>query len=287
MDLNIENYSYQELLNLFQIKGNLTEDMLKKIRKTVLQTHPDKSKLHPDYYIFFSKAYTRILSMYSFQNKTAKDPKKAVYADYSFSNEEKSQIRNFVTQNKQFEKPDGFNSWFNEKYEQYNSDVTENDGYGCWLRSDEDLDYTTDMTNQDLDRKKQQLQSLIAYKEIGDFEPVAKSLNFTDLGESTNYTSDDFTDLKQAYTETVIPITQRDCDNVKQFSNMNEFVSHRNNEQFGVRPMNEMESERYFQNRESQLNEQSAFIAYKWCAEAERAEQKNSRFLSEMKQIKW
>lgn len=282
LDLNINHYSYQDLLHLFKIQGEITNNTLKQIRKTVLQLHPDKCKLNPEYYAFFNKAYQRIQSTHSFQNKQGKKAN-VQYEDFTPAESDKIQMKQFMKK-----QSGGFNSWFNEKYNQYNGDLVEK-GYGEWLQSNDDLHPADNII--DLDRKKQQMQSLITYQEIGDFEPMVRNLHFMDLGETANYTSTDpvstFTDLKQAYTETVIPITQRDCDNVKQFSNIQEFVSHRNHHQQNVQPLNETEANEYFTNRESKLNDQSAFIAYKWCMEAEQAVQKNNQFQSEMRKIKW
>jgi len=44
-DFNIENYDYDDLLNLFKIPYNFDENDLKKSKLVVLKTHPDKSGL--------------------------------------------------------------------------------------------------------------------------------------------------------------------------------------------------------------------------------------------------
>ena len=49
IDLNINNYDLKDLLNLFQLDYNFTKDELKKAKKVVLKTHPDKSGLDKDY----------------------------------------------------------------------------------------------------------------------------------------------------------------------------------------------------------------------------------------------
>ena len=55
IDLNIENYSREELYKLFGFKTSaiLTEDSMKEAKKIVLKTHPDKSRLDNKYFIFF------------------------------------------------------------------------------------------------------------------------------------------------------------------------------------------------------------------------------------------
>ena len=45
IDLNIENYELDEIINLFNIPYLFSETHLKKAKRQVLLTHPDKSKL--------------------------------------------------------------------------------------------------------------------------------------------------------------------------------------------------------------------------------------------------
>jgi hypothetical protein len=70
LDLDIENYSLRDLYNLFNINDELDEESLKNAKKIVLKMHPDKSRLDQKYFLFFSKAYKRLYSVYEFQNKS-------------------------------------------------------------------------------------------------------------------------------------------------------------------------------------------------------------------------
>ena len=51
LDLNIQNYNLNDLLNLFKLNTNFTEEELKNAKKIVLKTHPDKSNLDKKYTI--------------------------------------------------------------------------------------------------------------------------------------------------------------------------------------------------------------------------------------------
>ena len=55
IDLNLENYSREELYKLFGFRTSiiLTEEHMKDAKKIVLKTHPDKSRLDNKYFIFF------------------------------------------------------------------------------------------------------------------------------------------------------------------------------------------------------------------------------------------
>ena len=54
LDLDLNNYELEDLLNLFKLPYNFSEEQLKSAKKIVLQTHPDKSNL-PErlFFIFF------------------------------------------------------------------------------------------------------------------------------------------------------------------------------------------------------------------------------------------
>ena len=65
------NANATTIYNLFNIvDGCLSEDSLKSAKQIVLKIHPDKSQLDSKYFLFFSKAYKRLYSIYEFQNKS-------------------------------------------------------------------------------------------------------------------------------------------------------------------------------------------------------------------------
>ena len=63
-DLNINAYSLDELLDLFHLDYNMNVTDLKQAKKRVLQLHPDKSRLPPEYFLFYKKAYEKIVQLY-------------------------------------------------------------------------------------------------------------------------------------------------------------------------------------------------------------------------------
>jgi hypothetical protein len=56
IDLNLDNYELTDLLTLFKLEYDFIESDLKNAKKIVLKTHPDKSNLPKEYFLFFSKA---------------------------------------------------------------------------------------------------------------------------------------------------------------------------------------------------------------------------------------
>ena len=52
IDLNISNYSLNDIFNLFKIDVDFDEEEMRAAKKIVLMTHPDKSGLDPKYFYF-------------------------------------------------------------------------------------------------------------------------------------------------------------------------------------------------------------------------------------------
>ena len=65
LDLNIDNYSFADVLNLFQIDKNFGEKDLIRCKDTVAKLHPSKSALHVSYYELFNGAYNILENKYA------------------------------------------------------------------------------------------------------------------------------------------------------------------------------------------------------------------------------
>jgi hypothetical protein len=117
LDLNIDSYSREDLFKLFGLKNmNLTEDVMKECKKIVLKTHPDKSRLDEKYFIFFSKAYQKILGIYEFQNKTNKRTQTAQTTNEYFDSNNGNVLDRLFDNKKHLKDPKNFNNWFNDHF---------------------------------------------------------------------------------------------------------------------------------------------------------------------------
>ena len=70
LNLNIYDYSFTEVLNLFGLTRNITEEEIIQARRKTLMTHPDKSKMPPEYFTFYKQAYEMVLKYYRETQKT-------------------------------------------------------------------------------------------------------------------------------------------------------------------------------------------------------------------------
>ncbi len=68
IDLNIQNYSFDDILNLFKLNKNYTEYDIKNAKNMILKIHPENSNLDICYYNLFSEAYDKIYDDYYMKN---------------------------------------------------------------------------------------------------------------------------------------------------------------------------------------------------------------------------
>jgi hypothetical protein len=286
LDLNLDNYSLNDLFNLFNINNeSLDEEVMKNAKKITLKMHPDKSQLEPKFFIFFSKAYNRLIEIYEFQNKSMK--KKQNTSDNSMS-EDNIRILNNLKNQPQFKDEGNFNEWFNENFEKYRLEDPNERGYGDWLKSNDnflDVNENVSMSNmnQIFEQKKKQVQAMTIYSGIQNDMASFRGSTFSLLNDGDNFSSGNYTDLKQAYTETVIPVTLEDYEKMPKFNNLEEYRSHR--ESVNVTPIDKLESMRMLERQERNTEKESQALAYKYAREAEKAKEKQNMFWSTLKQL--
>lgn len=68
LDLNIDNYNLPDILALFNLPTLFNDADLKRAKLAVLKTHPDKSQLPKEYFLFFTKAYRIIHQIYTIRH---------------------------------------------------------------------------------------------------------------------------------------------------------------------------------------------------------------------------
>ena len=293
LDLDINNYNLQDILSLFRIPVNFNEEDLKSAKQVVLKTHPDKSKLPSEYFLFYSKAYKMLYSVWEFKKRGDVDSKKSKNTEYSnYSEEDKTVLLdNFFESNEKFKKSGNFNRWFNEQFERNKlSNESEEKGYGDWLKTDEDIEQEKNISmatmQQEFDKKKTMARSLIVREDV---QELWSNNSFS--GSSAELTNDapqtydsglfsglGFQDLYKAHTETVIPVTEEDYEQTRKFGNVNEYVSYRNKQD--TKPLSEQQAQQYLNQKNSREEEKAVRRAYELAKQTELAKQKNQEFWS-------
>jgi len=275
LDLDINNYDLEDILGLFRIPMNFDERNLKNAKGIVLRTHPDKSGLPAEYFLFYSKAYKVLHSIWEFRQTSIKNTE---YDKEEYLEKDKKVVLD------KFLKGKDFNKWFNAEFEK--SRIAEDDGYGEWLKAEEDVD-KEDIHER---KKKQRNAELIEYREI---EELNASLPYgSELGNEPpkSFSSDLFSrlpyqDLKKAHTETVIGVTEEDFEKVQKFSNVEEYKTFRNTQ--SMTPLNDEQSRQYLKNKTNTDEERTVKRAYTLAKQSETAMKNNTEFWSNLFLIKY
>jgi hypothetical protein len=191
--------------------------------------------------------------------------------------------------NKNLKDPQNFNKWFNENFEKHRIENPLETGYGEWLKSDEGIMNIRNVTQanmgSEMEKVKQQVKSMVTYTGVKEF--TANAFGGSSLIESNNNysygSSDNFTDLRQAYSETVIPVTNDDFDKIPKYKNINEYKSYRDT--MNTKPIDKEESMRILFHKNQQMDEESAALAYYYAKQSEKTKKSQESFWSSLKQL--
>ena len=250
MDLDVDNYSLDDLLRLFKLRSNFTTEELKAAKRIVLAVHPDKSQLDKKYFIFYAQAYKMLCQVHQMMNRSdtfdvdADEQKKALATDFT----------------KQSDFRDKFNTLFEQSYVR---SAEEEEGFGQWMKSAEDL-------GSSFESRKRESRALA----VAQTEPYSKSsLSVGNLGAERDYAS-----LKNVYTSgSVVGVSEEDF--VARPRTAEDLKKQR---EVRVDPLSGAAAERVFEQKgeeESQNNTRRAFMLVQ---EYERGKSQTEAFWSHL-----
>jgi len=282
LNLNIDNYDLNELLELFKLDFNFTIDDLKQAKKTVMLTHPDKSNLDKKYFLFFTSAYKIILSIYNFRYKSSSTQS----TEYKVEKDEEKEILL-----KNIQSNPNFNKIFNELFIKHKV-KNENDdyGYGEWIQSNENMDTrntTMNKMHETFETKKKEIQSIIQIKEIEEMGQTSSQYDITcekpECYSSTIFSGLQYEDLKKAHVESVIPITHDDFLKRPKFKNVLEYQQQEDYKD--TKPLSLSQANEYLNNKSSYQNKNDVHRAYKLAKQDEITRKANEGWMSGFKQL--
>lgn len=231
VDLNIANYSLSDILQLFKIENGLDEEGMKKAKRHVLMMHPDKSNLSKEYFLFFSSAYRLLYKVYEFHKRNNEDA--TIKRNYSSVDIDDHQEHQELW--KELSNKNNFNEVFNELFNELSLKENRKDGYGDWFKEQEDILQANNLEemNRFIADKKKNLSSIIIFNGINDIGGTAGCSLIDD--EYTNYqavmfSSLQYDDLKHAYTETVVPVTEEEYEKRPKYSGVDHLQRTRQSE---------------------------------------------------------
>jgi len=295
-DLNIDNYELSDILALFNITDNITEESLKRAKKKTLMSHPDKSKLPKEYFLFFSKAYQILHKLYTFQNKIEKTETNTDYNvivnNDSISSKEKKELL------KKHKKNEDFSKWFNTMFEKLSEqDEDVKNGYGDWLKNETskniiDTNASKIEQQKQFENIKNNARQLVLHKqvetshshlssgssEIGGFKPTTYTAGF-------NNEQLDYQDVREAYDESLIPVNEQDFINKEKYNNLDEINRARGSQD--TTPISLQQSKKLLNKQNEEHNSHATNVAYFLAKKEESSKKNNDIFWSSLRQIKY
>ena len=279
-DLNIEHYNYDDILDLFDLKEPYDYSDLKNAFKIVAKIHPDKSKLPKEYFLFFKRAYKILLDMYKIRHK------KDNHRD-DFHEKDKEIL------SKKMAKSNDFNRTFNNLFEKTTTQYFTRNGHGDWLKEEgdevENVSSARDMREYFV-KKKRELSVIQKYDSICETESTSSETHSNLYGdEPKSYRSGMFSklqyeDLKTAHDETIIPVSEEDVANRKQFRNVQQLQEFRQKQ--NLSSLNKEESIHYLKNKERELDNEHATKIYELLQKEEQTKIMNDKWWAMIKQLK-
>jgi hypothetical protein len=298
-NLNIHMYSLEDLLGLFNLTYNITHDDLKRAKKVVLMTHPDKSKLDSKYFLFYKKAFDVIVRFYDNQNKQNQkiNPQSTAYTPNTKddlderTNQKLSSIINDMSKR-------DFHDKFNDLFEK-NMVKKVDDSKNEWFKNDEPAYSTNIRVNssnmgQVFNTIKDQQTGLVKYKGVENIiSNQSSSTNYyDDIEEDDSYVVSDpfsklkFDDLRKVHKdETVFSVSERDYHNVKKYSSVDHFM--RDRSQQSTTPLSTSDAERMLAQQDQLYREKMMKKEYSSNLKNMEYEEKNKAVLSNFLRIKY
>lgn len=241
-NLEISTYSLNDILGLFDLTYNISLNDLKRAKKTVLMTHPDKSKLDPKYFLFYKKAFDIVVQFYEQQQKENKEvPKEEIkYVSENQNTYDKNtnkKISSTITEMSAEE----FHKYFNKLFDE-NMAKKQDESRNAWFKEDGPSIVIDDtVTKQNMGemfekvKAKQSSMILSQYRGVENIYVGGGSRLYEDLEDNTDeYVTCDpfsklkFDDLRKVHKDqSVLAVSERDFSKVPQYKSVDEFMRER------------------------------------------------------------
>ena len=292
-NLNINMYSFRELLELFQLSSRPTVEDMKRARMMVLKMHPDKSRLPPDYFLFYKKAFDVVYQYYQEQAKTtAEVPKEEQTYSASLNDSEDRRTARVIQKKMNDLGQDQFQRKFNELFETVaeKPDPTANE----WFRTNDPLFQFDEVQSTAglgaaMEQVKQKTAALVKHTGVQTMTSSGPAYNNL-YDQDEGYVSCDpfgklkYDDLRKVHKDqTVLAVSERDFAKVRQFASMDEVQRERGS--LNVQHVDRSEHERFFAEQQQALQEKIA--AKQYAAQLKSAEyaEKNKKVMASFLQL--
>jgi len=247
-NLNIQNYNFQELLGLFDLTPDMTLADLKRAKRKVLFLHPDKSRLAPQYFLFYKRAFEIIVSFYEERTKQEREiPHEPIKYTPTVDRTENPNARKMAEVVRKYQTSDGdgdgggFQQTFNDLFEQ-NMAKRPDPSRNQWFQDSAPVFTHESVTSQEnlgqvMQTVKSQVAALSKYRGVEAMR-YSGGTSFYDDDTPTDdaeYVSADmfsklkYDDLRKVHKDqTVFAVSERDYDPSKRAHNLDRLSQERN-----------------------------------------------------------
>jgi hypothetical protein len=264
-NLDIHMYSLNDILGLFELSYDITLEDMKRAKRRVIMTHPDKSKLSAEYFIFYKKAYEVVLRFYENSNKQNAKVETTKYepmkndTNSSTTRQVKTAIGNMDT--KQFQ------TKFNQLFEENMRDDTQDPAKNEWFSKDEPIYKADEQVSskniaQVFDTFKQKNAEMVKYRGVQEMKLQNSGTRLYENDEEDDdiYISSDpfgklkFDDLRKVHKDqTIFAVSERDLQKVPQFTSVDHMMRERGKQ--SLTPLEKQEAEYMLAMRDKQYRE--------------------------------
>jgi uncharacterized protein with von Willebrand factor type A (vWA) domain len=294
-NLDIHMYSLQDVLDLFDLKYSITLEDMKRAKKKVLMTHPDKSKLEPKYFLFYKKAFDIVVKFYENQNKqNAIIPSEKQNYEVGHHHHNKETTLQ-VSKNIQAMNKEKFNEKFNELFDK-NMVNKPNIERNQWFTDETPIYETNETVNsqnmgQIIDKMRDDQSGLVKYRGVENLmnNDFGNSI-YDDENNDTYVTSDPFSklkfdDLRKVHKDqTVFGVSEKDIHKVQQYTSVDHMMRERGKQ--SLTPLEKQEAERILAQQNTQYREQMMQKEYADKLKTMQYEEKNKKVLATFMRIK-
>ena len=296
-NLDIHMYSLKDILDLFDLDYDISIEDLKRAKKKVLMTHPDKSRLDAKYFLFYKKAFDIIVKFYENQHRQNREvnPKNTQYVANNANDLDANTSSKIGQKIKEMNNRD-FHSKFNELFEENminKVDTTKND----WFTNENNhinVDETVTSGNMGrvLDNVRDRQEAVVKYSGVRVLNSNGSVNNdyYEDDNDDYYVESDPFSklkfdDLRKVHKDqTIFNVSEKDYNKVKKYSSVDHFVRERGKQ--SLAPIEKQEAEMLLQRQDKQYREKMMRKEYESTLKTNEYADKNKSILSRFLQIK-
>lgn len=295
-NLDIHMYSLSEVLNLFDLDYDISMDGLKRAKKRVLMMHPDKSKLPPEYFLFYKKAFDMVVRFYENQQRASQGvPVEKINYESKMEGSPDKRIQRQVASAIQEMSSADFQKKFNQLFDQNMTkrpDPTKNE----WF-SNQDPNYvvpdniSANNMSTVFEQVKQTQRGLVRYKGVETLYVNSGSGDrlYEEDDDETYATSDPFSklkydDLRKVHKDqTVFVVSEKDIHNMSQYRSVDHIMQERGKQ--SLVPLAKPEAERLLEMQNKTYRDQMMQKEYQDKLRTMQYAEKNKTVLSNFLRI--